>query len=1303
MIACVSPADINREESLNTLRYADRARRIKNKPIVNRDPVAAQLAALRQQIAGLRAENAVFKQALGGDASAAAMFAAAGTTAQGCASEALQEAYDDLAIRCNALEVDNAKQKMELSDTHDEIKLLRTGLLTAETQRDQALLRLEDLHKSLTAVQNDDVKAAIQKDTVAAAGMGAGQPGQTDQSSPSTTAAKPFSPRAGVDGDAASPAAASAGELGIVASLRARVSELETGLRQARSLQRMTSSVLMRGMGGSVPGGIPARNCGTGSVMRSSRVARSSNNFGTHSLAAAGMLAITADDLEEACSPMTPARQTLDDEADEPLIEAEPDAILLAHSAAHQLAHDAMNHKLDVLNRQMEAKQKRLLALQSAADMQGAKSKYMQELQKERDTLAKEKTALLQKLQAVEAAGAEERKRLEQQYRDKLTSVERRLKDLADREKAAKRSAAQLNRVSAVCQQLQADIGRMKAARAAVQRRMEAKEKEFREWRLMREREVLQLRRNAQRQNAALQQQQAIHVKQQAVLKRKTEEAEAARRKLRDLLELHARTRKEKCKGGPGAGIDEKGTQAVDLELQPNASAPLLRTEKARRTWVEQELELCSTSWQYQKVLDGELAQRAEATRKMREVQKQLMLLGGLVPPSPVVTATAAAAAASRGTGAAAAAAKAALPREEVLQQEANNLQAEIHKHSKNIKELQEQWERARADEQSRGAGAANVKRWTGIRNIVEARELLRTLFMSACSQRAQVYEGQMEFAKLQESADILAIKLDMALQQADEAKRKALQASATAAAVITTPAHHLALAAAANEDDSYASGGAGQQQGQPQGVESSTPLAHQDYLQGRRLQAQLSASRQSSSEGVADLFGQLSTTAVSTPRASSYADDVRDDVDIEADDLLHSMGLPPIQELPSPAREFVDSTADSCRRNLSISKAKYGGYSAASGGNNTYKALLRCKLGGNSAAAGVVITDSSNQGGQVSATGTSTARGTEALGKLPQSSGDDRAASSNVRGTAAVSGLSRRASGGSSAGGLGTSAQALAAKLSALEVDWKGYKQNAAAAAAGNNRRSFSGGQRRGRASSSSVPGSPGAYAAVGSMGGFGLSSSNPGSAAGAAKQQQPCVAVSKLAARQRRGRASLSACSSPVGYEITGTSFWPHQPQGGEDTARQQSTPAAADGVDEVAKSLNFFGVDSPAEEAGQRQQDKQHPERLGQRSSMAKPVGTSSRYSRSKGAAAGAAACSGRWQQHSPAATSEDISSEDAVDSDEDSGDDEDSDPSYDPALHATPVAPRGGGRRAARNSQQIGRQSRLSAGSVEAGGG
>lgn len=56
MIACVSPAEINFEETLNTLKYASRARNIKNKPIVNRDPNSAQIAQLRQQVYELQKE-----------------------------------------------------------------------------------------------------------------------------------------------------------------------------------------------------------------------------------------------------------------------------------------------------------------------------------------------------------------------------------------------------------------------------------------------------------------------------------------------------------------------------------------------------------------------------------------------------------------------------------------------------------------------------------------------------------------------------------------------------------------------------------------------------------------------------------------------------------------------------------------------------------------------------------------------------------------------------------------------------------------------------------------------------------------------------------------------------------------------------------------------------------------------------------------------------------------------------------------------------------------------------------------------
>ncbi|XP_044263818.1 chromosome-associated kinesin KIF4A isoform X2 [Tribolium madens] len=54
MIACVSPADYNIEESISTLRYADRARRIQNKPIVNQDPKAAEINLLKKTIQELR-------------------------------------------------------------------------------------------------------------------------------------------------------------------------------------------------------------------------------------------------------------------------------------------------------------------------------------------------------------------------------------------------------------------------------------------------------------------------------------------------------------------------------------------------------------------------------------------------------------------------------------------------------------------------------------------------------------------------------------------------------------------------------------------------------------------------------------------------------------------------------------------------------------------------------------------------------------------------------------------------------------------------------------------------------------------------------------------------------------------------------------------------------------------------------------------------------------------------------------------------------------------------------------------------
>ncbi|XP_065576821.1 chromosome-associated kinesin KIF4A-like isoform X2 [Artemia franciscana] len=50
MIACVGPADYNMDETISTIRYADRARKIKNKPIKNQDPIQMELDTLKKQV-----------------------------------------------------------------------------------------------------------------------------------------------------------------------------------------------------------------------------------------------------------------------------------------------------------------------------------------------------------------------------------------------------------------------------------------------------------------------------------------------------------------------------------------------------------------------------------------------------------------------------------------------------------------------------------------------------------------------------------------------------------------------------------------------------------------------------------------------------------------------------------------------------------------------------------------------------------------------------------------------------------------------------------------------------------------------------------------------------------------------------------------------------------------------------------------------------------------------------------------------------------------------------------------------------
>ena len=111
MIACVSPADINYEETLNTLRYANRARNIRNKPVVNRDPNAAQISQLRQQLSAARGEIVSLKRRLTGREEGHPEWQGAMPTSS---DSIVTLALEELQQQNSALDLENTRLRMDL-------------------------------------------------------------------------------------------------------------------------------------------------------------------------------------------------------------------------------------------------------------------------------------------------------------------------------------------------------------------------------------------------------------------------------------------------------------------------------------------------------------------------------------------------------------------------------------------------------------------------------------------------------------------------------------------------------------------------------------------------------------------------------------------------------------------------------------------------------------------------------------------------------------------------------------------------------------------------------------------------------------------------------------------------------------------------------------------------------------------------------------------------------------------------------------------------------------------------------------
>uniref|UniRef100_A0A8C5MNW6 Kinesin family member 4A n=1 Tax=Leptobrachium leishanense TaxID=445787 RepID=A0A8C5MNW6_9ANUR len=129
MIACVSPADSNMEETLNTLRYADRARKIKNKPIVNTDPQAVELQRLKKQVQELQV---LLLQAHGG-------------TIPVLTGIEPSENLQSLMERNKTLEVENGKLSGELGEAAEHTAQILERIILTEQENEKLTSKIDSL------------------------------------------------------------------------------------------------------------------------------------------------------------------------------------------------------------------------------------------------------------------------------------------------------------------------------------------------------------------------------------------------------------------------------------------------------------------------------------------------------------------------------------------------------------------------------------------------------------------------------------------------------------------------------------------------------------------------------------------------------------------------------------------------------------------------------------------------------------------------------------------------------------------------------------------------------------------------------------------------------------------------------------------------------------------------------------------------------------------------------------------------------------------------------------------------------
>ncbi|EMP38940.1 Kinesin-like protein KIF21A [Chelonia mydas] len=530
MIACVSPSDRDFMETLNTLKYANRARNIKNKVMVNQDRASQQINGLRSEIARLQMELMEYK------------------TGKRIIDEEGMESINDMFHENAMLQTENNNLRVRIKAMQETVDALRARITQLMSdQANQVLARAGDGNEEISNMIHNYIKEI---EDLRAKLLESEAVNENLRRSLSRASTRPSY--------FGGPSAFSAS---VLSSEKETLEILDIAKKDLEKLKKKEKKKKKSNVKEENPDNEQEK-----------RDEKSTSERENHEL-----------EVEEI--------QEVSDHEDEEEDEDEDDDMEVVESSDESDSdlEEKENYQADLANITCEIaiKQKLIDELEnSQRRLQTLKKQYEEKLMmlqhKIRDTQL-ERDQVLQNLGSVESCSEEKAKKIKSEYEKKLQTMNKELQRLQTAQKEHARLLKNQSQYEKQLKKLQQDVTEMKKTKVRLMKQMKEEQEKARMTESRRNREIAQLKKEQRKREHQLKLLEAQKRNQEVVLRRKTEEVTALRRQVRPMSDKAAGRVSRKL-SLPDHPIQEPSSSvsSVDYDGSRSAAQQKMRIPVAR-------------------------------------------------------------------------------------------------------------------------------------------------------------------------------------------------------------------------------------------------------------------------------------------------------------------------------------------------------------------------------------------------------------------------------------------------------------------------------------------------------------------------------------------------------------------------------------------------------------------------------------------------------------------------------------------------------------------------------------------------